>query len=145
MSDVWSLTSTVPCRMVKDRQRAERCRVAGIEAFKDKQWAESYRCFDEGIQAERTNTNLHSNAAMASLKMGCYVQAIEHCDKVIKLHDFMLNKPEHPLVIKAWQRKAVAWAGLKHQKDAVAVGCAIHPLAHHKRLVLEFLAIGTCC
>lgn len=107
--------------MVKDRQRAERCRASGIEAFKEKQWAEAHRCFEEGTQAERSNVNLHSNAAMASLKMGCYVQAIEHCDKVIRLHDFMLNKPDHPLVVKAWQRKAVAWTGLKHYKDAVAV------------------------
>lgn len=107
--------------MVKERQRAERCRVAGIQAFKGKQWAEAYRCFDEGAQTERSNVNLHSNAAMASLKMGCYVQAIEHCDKVIRLYDFMLNKPEHPLVVKAWQRKAVAWTGLKHYTDAVKV------------------------
>lgn len=109
------------CRMVKDRQRAERCRMAGIEAFKNKQWAEAYRCFEEGTLAERANVKLHSNAAMASLKMGCYVQALEHCDRVIRLYDFMLNKPEHPLVVKAWQRKAAARAGLKHYKEAVEV------------------------
>ena len=29
-----------------------------------------------------------------TLKMGCFAQAIEHCDKVIRLYEFMLNKPE---------------------------------------------------
>lgn len=86
-----------------------------------KQWSKAYLHFDEGCSAERSNANLHSNAAMAAIKMGCYAQAIEHCEKVIRLHDFLLEKPEHPMVVKAWQRMAAARVGLKHFKEAAEV------------------------
>eukprot|EP00892_Ulva_mutabilis_P008357 jgi/Ulvmu1/5894/UM026_0015.1 len=105
-------------RMVKDRQRAERCRQAGVEAYSNRQWAQAYIHFEEGCNVERSNAKLHSNAAMASIKMGCYAQAIEHCEKVIRLHNFLLNKPEHPMVVKAWQRMAAARIGLQHFKEA---------------------------
>lgn len=108
-------------RMVRDRQHAERCRKAGIEAYSNKQWAKAYMHFDEGCHAERSNPKLHSNAAMAAIKMGCYAQSIEHCEKVIRLHEFLLEKPEHPLVVKAWQRMAAARVGLKHFKEAAEV------------------------
>lgn len=107
--------------MVKDRQRAERCRQAGIEAYSNKQWAQAYLHFEEGCSAERSNAKLHSNAAMASIKMGCYAQAIEHCEKVIRLHEFLFDKPEHPMVVKAWQRMAAARVGLQHFKEAAEV------------------------
>ena len=35
-----------------------------------------------GLESDKRNMHLHANAAMASLKLGCFVQAIEHCDKV---------------------------------------------------------------
>ncbi len=35
-----------------------------------------------GIETNKTNMALHANAAMAALKLNCFVQAIEHCDKV---------------------------------------------------------------
>ena len=38
--------------------------------------------YTEGLDHEKTNIALNGNAAMASIKMGCYVQAIEHADKV---------------------------------------------------------------
>lgn len=73
--------------MVEQRQIAERLRVQGNEAFKSKQWGQALRCYQEGLQSERTNMTLHANAAMAALKISCYVQAIEHCDKVrINVH-----------------------------------------------------------
>lgn len=70
------------CRMVEQRQLAERNRVAGNEAFKQGQYSEALRCYQAGIDAQRTNMALHANAAQAALKLACYVQAIEHCDKV---------------------------------------------------------------
>jgi tetratricopeptide (TPR) repeat protein len=109
------------CRIVEGRQRAERCRTAGNDAFKQKQWSEAYRCYEEGLEAERANAKLQGNAAMAALKMGCFAQAIEHCDKVIRLHEFLLDKPEDPLVVKTLQRRATARAALGHYKEAVDV------------------------
>ena len=34
-----------------------------------------------GLDAQRHSAALHANAALASLRMRCYVQAIAHCDK----------------------------------------------------------------
>lgn len=69
-------------RMVEQRQIAERQRVAGNEAFKAGQYSEALRCYQLGLEAQKTNMALHANAAQAALKLSCFVQAIEHCDKV---------------------------------------------------------------
>jgi hypothetical protein len=68
--------------MVEQRQIAERQRVAGNEAFKSGQYSEALRCYQLGIEAQKINMTLHANAAMAAIKLQCFVQAIEHCDKV---------------------------------------------------------------
>lgn len=68
--------------MVEARQIAERCRVAGNAAFKARQYSEALRCYQLGLDSERTSMTLNANAAMAALKIQCYVQTIEHCDKV---------------------------------------------------------------
>jgi len=34
-----------------------------------------------GLDAQRHSAALHANAALASLRMRCYVQSIAHCDK----------------------------------------------------------------
>lgn len=108
-------------RLVEGRQRAERCRVAGNAAFQQKQWADAYRWYVEGLEAERSNGKLQSNAAMAALKMGCFAQSIEHCDKVVRLYEFLLEKPEDPLVVKALRRRAAARSALGHHQQAVKV------------------------
>jgi tetratricopeptide (TPR) repeat protein len=111
----------VVCRIVEGRQRAERCRVLGNNAFGQQQWAEAYRCYEEGIYAERSNVKLHANAAMAAVKMGCYVQAIEHCDKVLRIQEFLLEQPDDPIVVKTLQRRAKARSALGHYREALAV------------------------
>ena len=68
--------------MVEQRQLAERLRVKGNTAFKARQYGEALRCYQEGLQSEKTNMTLHVNAAQAALKISCYVQAIENCYKV---------------------------------------------------------------
>lgn len=108
-------------RLVEGRQRAERCRVAGNAAYKQQQWAEAYRSYEEGLEAERSNAKLQSNAAMAALKMNCFAQAIEHCDKVIRLFEFLLETPDDPMVVKALQRRATARTALGHYRQAVKV------------------------
>eukprot|EP00195_Chlamydomonas_chlamydogama_P005216 CAMPEP_0202907312 /NCGR_PEP_ID=MMETSP1392-20130828/42092_1 /ASSEMBLY_ACC=CAM_ASM_000868 /TAXON_ID=225041 /ORGANISM="Chlamydomonas chlamydogama, Strain SAG 11-48b" /LENGTH=117 /DNA_ID=CAMNT_0049596147 /DNA_START=22 /DNA_END=375 /DNA_ORIENTATION=+ len=62
---------------------------------------------------------LHANAAMAALKLGCYVQALEHSDKVINIADFLHNNLRDPLVTKAYQRRATAYRSLQQYDKAV--------------------------
>ena len=72
--------------MVSQRQLAERQRVEGNALYSQGQWSAAFQCYETGLDAEKHNMALHSNAAQVLIKMGCYVQAIEHCDKVsIKL------------------------------------------------------------
>ena len=68
--------------MVRQRQIAQREKEAGNAAYKKGQVTEAYRCYSTGLESERHNMELHANAALASIKMGCHVQALEHCDKV---------------------------------------------------------------
>ena len=68
--------------MVEQRQIAERQRIAGNDAFKARQYSEALRCYQLGLEAQKVSMALHGNAAMAALKLNCFVQAIEHCDKV---------------------------------------------------------------
>jgi hypothetical protein len=68
--------------MVEQRQIAERQRQLGNDAFRTRQYSEALRCYELGLEAQRHNMALHANAAMAALKLKCYVAAQEHCDKV---------------------------------------------------------------
>jgi tetratricopeptide (TPR) repeat protein len=68
--------------MVEQRQIAERQRQAGNAAFKQQQYSEALRCYQAGLEVQRHSMALHANAAAAALKLNCYVQALEHCDKV---------------------------------------------------------------
>lgn len=68
--------------MVERRQLAERHRVKGNEAFKAGSYSEALRQYELGLDFQRHSMALHANAAMAALKLRCYVQAMEHCDKV---------------------------------------------------------------
>ncbi|KAK9823542.1 hypothetical protein WJX72_003579 [[Myrmecia] bisecta] len=107
-------------RMVEQRQVAERQRVQGNELYKQGRFSEAYQCYELGLDAQRHNMALHANAAMASIKQGCYVQTIEHCDKVLHLAEFLHNKPRDPLCIKALQRRATARKALRHYKEAAS-------------------------
>ena len=68
--------------MVSQRQIAERQRVEGNALYAQGQYTAAFQCYENGLDAEKHNMALHSNAAQVLIKMGCYVQAIEHCDKV---------------------------------------------------------------
>ncbi|GFR41120.1 hypothetical protein Agub_g1764 [Astrephomene gubernaculifera] len=106
-------------QMVERRQLAERCRVRGNAAYQARQYSEALRCYQEGLESERTNMALHANAAMAALKMSCFVQAIEHCDKVLSIADFFHNNKQHPLCVKALQRRAEAYRALHQPSRAL--------------------------
>ena len=88
-----SLSSTCSCRMMSQRQVAERQRVEGNALYAQGQFSAAFQCYETGLEAERHNMALHSNAAQVLIKMGCYVQAIEHCDKVCLGHDYQQNLP----------------------------------------------------
>ncbi|GMH33324.1 hypothetical protein BSKO_01158 [Bryopsis sp. KO-2023] len=130
-------------RMVSQRQMAQRQKEAGNTAYRKGQVTEAYRCYSIGLESERHNMELHANAAMASIRMGCHVQALEHCDKdnssapkkdlslrmvkltvlerkqVLHIADALHDKPNHPLCVKALQRRAVANKALLRHKESV--------------------------
>lgn len=47
-------------------------------------------------------------------------QAIEHCDQTLRLAEFLMEQPDHPLVGKAYQRRATAHCMLSNFKLAAA-------------------------
>ncbi|KAG2442702.1 hypothetical protein HXX76_002785 [Chlamydomonas incerta] len=106
-------------QLVERRQLAERARVAGNAAYGARQYTEALRCYQQGLESERTNMALHANAAMAALKINCFVQAIEHADKVLSIADFFHNNKNDPLCVKALQRRAEAYRALQQTGRAV--------------------------
>lgn len=80
------------CRMVEQRQLAERQRVQGNAAYKQGQYSEALRCYELGLESQRHNMALHANAAMAAIKIKCFAQALAHCDKVGQ-HYIMSHSP----------------------------------------------------
>ncbi|CAG9467735.1 unnamed protein product [Pedinophyceae sp. YPF-701] len=107
-------------RMTEARQAAERARVRGNAEFKRGNWAGAYQEYCDGLAREKTNMALHGNAAMAAIKRGCFVQAVDHCDRVVHLAEFLHERPRDPLVVKAYQRRATARSALGHLREAVA-------------------------
>ena len=109
-------------KLLRCRQYAERQRELGNKMFKEKQYAKALQIYEDGISAEKANMALNANAAAACLKLGCNIQAIEHCDKVFSIADFCHeNKPSTiPMRVKAYQRRATARLALNHFKEAIA-------------------------
>ena len=68
--------------MVSQRQLAERQRVQGNALYAQGQHTAAFQCYETGLEAEKHNMALRGNAAQVLIKMGCFAQAIEHCDKV---------------------------------------------------------------
>ncbi|KAK9827632.1 hypothetical protein WJX81_001342 [Elliptochloris bilobata] len=112
-------------RMVEQRQVAERQRVAGNAALKAGRPSEAYQAYAIGLDAERHNAALHANAALASLRMRAYVQAIEHCDKVLHIQDCLHGAPYAPICTKALHRRALARA--RAAALDLLVATALHP------------------
>ncbi|DBA95261.1 TPA: hypothetical protein ACH3X3_013155 [Trebouxia sp. C0006] len=104
--------------MVSQRQLAERQRVEGNALYAQGQFTAAFQCYETGLDAERHNMALHGNAAQVLLKMGCHAQAIEHCDKVLHLAEFLHNRPSDPICAKALWRRATARKELKHFSEA---------------------------
>ncbi|KAL0026310.1 hypothetical protein WJX77_010157 [Trebouxia sp. C0004] len=105
-------------RMVSQRQLAERQRVEGNALYAQGQFTAAFQCYETGLDAERHNMALHGNAAQVLLKMGCHAQAIEHCDKVLHLAEFLHNRSSDPICAKALWRRATARKELKHFSEA---------------------------
>ncbi|KAI8463589.1 MAG: hypothetical protein J3K34DRAFT_526875 [Monoraphidium minutum] len=123
-------------RMVEQRQIAERQRTAGNAAMAAGQWSEALRCYENGLDAQRHSAALHANAALAALKMGCYVQALEHCDRVLYLQEHLHARPRDPLCAKALQRRAAALQALgQHGRAAADLARALQVLGGADREV----------
>ena len=107
--------------MLRSRRAADRCRAAGNAAFGGGQWAQALGHYEQGCGHEKSNFKLHANAAAAALKLGCSVRAVEHCDKVLSIIDFLHeNKPSldgHR--VKALFRRARARLALGHAPQAL--------------------------
>ena len=108
-------------RLLRSRQYAERQRQLGNDYFKKRMFSKALQVYEEGISAEKANMALNANAAAACIKLGCNIQAIEHCDRVMTIADFCHeNKPSTiPLRLKAHQRRAAARMALGHNIEAV--------------------------
>eukprot|EP00210_Caulerpa_lentillifera_P000505 g488.t1 len=81
---------------------------------------EAYGNYVSGLEVQKHDVTLHANAAIASIKTRSFAQAIEHCDKVLDIAKNLLNKPDHPLCLKALQRRALAYRSLGHYKEALS-------------------------
>uniref|UniRef100_A0A6U0DLZ5 Uncharacterized protein n=1 Tax=Micromonas pusilla TaxID=38833 RepID=A0A6U0DLZ5_MICPS len=107
-------------RQIAQRQAAHRAREAGNAAFKAGQFAEALKTYEHGLESDKRSIELHGNAAMAALKLGCFAQTIEHCDRANELAEFFLERPNHPTAIKCLLRRAAARDALAHFAEAVA-------------------------
>jgi hypothetical protein len=107
-------------RQIAQRQAAHRARETGNAAFKAGQFAEALKTYEHGLESDKRSIELHGNAAMAALKLGCFAQTIEHCDRANELAEFFLERPNHPTAIKCLLRRAAARDALAHFAEAVA-------------------------
>eukprot|EP00854_Cymbomonas_tetramitiformis_P003796 gene3796-4750_t len=106
-------------RMKQKIKTATKLREAGNKSYRAGQYMEAYKNYEAGLDADKRVIELQANAAMAALKVKMPVQAIEHCDQVFRLADFFLERPKHPLVFKAYLRRAEAHKMLKHYEYCV--------------------------
>ena len=96
--------------MVSQRQLAERQRVQGNALYSQGQYTAAFQCYETGLEAEKHNMALHGNAAQVLIKMGCYAQAIEHCDKVGTSKWAAMHKPLS--VVIRWEHlQAIVFLG----------------------------------
>lgn len=62
-----------------------------------------------GLDAQRHSAGLHANAALASLRMQAYVQAIEHCDKACAALAQKGSKPRYLQLPSLGQSSSGKW------------------------------------
>eukprot|EP00218_Dolichomastix_sp_CCMP3274_P004818 CAMPEP_0170162976 /NCGR_PEP_ID=MMETSP0033_2-20121228/77369_1 /TAXON_ID=195969 /ORGANISM="Dolichomastix tenuilepis, Strain CCMP3274" /LENGTH=462 /DNA_ID=CAMNT_0010400609 /DNA_START=22 /DNA_END=1411 /DNA_ORIENTATION=+ len=105
-------------RKKREEKTAYKKREEGNAAFKKGQYADALKSYELGLEANKRSMELHCNAAQACLKLGCHVQALEHCDSVVKLAEWYYERPKHPLLPKAYVRRAAARTALGHHADA---------------------------
>ena len=107
-------------KQVRNRQTAFRKRNEGNAALKAGQVSDALSIYESGLECDKRSIELHGNASLASLKLGCFAQCIEHCDKACELADFLLEQPKHATKIKCLLRRSAARDALGHLNEAVA-------------------------
>jgi len=93
-----------------DPAKAEEHREKGNQFFKDKNWAEAKKEYDEAVKRNPTDAKLFSNRAAALTKLLAYPDALKDLDECLKLD---------PKFVKAYSRKGAAHFFMKEYNKAL--------------------------
>jgi stress-induced-phosphoprotein 1 len=93
-----------------DPAKAEEHREKGNEFFKQQNWADAKREYDEAVMRNPSDAKLYSNRAAALTKLLAYPDALRDLDECLKLD---------PKFIKAYSRKAAAHFFMKEYNQAL--------------------------
>merc|ERR1712060_927105 len=93
-----------------DPAKAEEHRENGNAAFKENNWAEAKKEYDEALKRNPTDAKLCSNRAAALTKLLAYPDALRDLDECIKLD---------PTFVKAYSRKGAAHFYMKEYNKAL--------------------------
>ncbi|KAK4254244.1 hypothetical protein QN277_009650 [Acacia crassicarpa] len=90
-------------------ETSELLKEKGNAAFKGKQWNKAVNYYTEAIKLSEMNATYHSNRAAAYLKLGCFQEAEEDCNKAI-----LYDKKN----VKAYLRRGTARESQLRYKEA---------------------------
>lgn len=91
---------------IQRAKEAEAYKDLGNKAYKDKQFEEALRHYDQAIVLNPREMTYYTNKAAVYFEMKEYDICIAHCDEAIKLKE--LGHYDYQKLAKAWVRKANA-------------------------------------
>lgn len=104
-----------------DPKLAEEYKEKGNEFFKNQQWADAKKEYDEALRRNPKDHKLYSNRAAALTKLCAHPDAIRDLDKCLELD---------PTFVKGYSRKGVCYLFMKEYKRALEMyekGLALDP------------------
>ncbi|KAI9918788.1 hypothetical protein PsorP6_011333 [Peronosclerospora sorghi] len=84
------------------KKRAEEAKERGNAFYKQKNFSEAIKCYNEAIEIDGANLSYYSNLAAVKLEMGQYDACIEDCKKAIEVG--RANRADYALIAKAYVR-----------------------------------------